>query len=172
VQVTSLSDALRVKAAAGRGESLDVARRANAYQTRTRAVTRRMMATISELSMYQATALKYKAEKEAAAQEVDEARRRLADGEAPSADAEREWERLLREDDVAARMREAAAAARALLEAKGAAPHTDAEPRPAAYIPEKLGIPKPYGGFAPFKPAEPGATMRHIRKPEIPEVII
>ena len=50
---------------------------------------------------------------------------------------------------------------------------TTAEPRPNAYIPEddaELPIPRPYGSHAPFKPAEPGSTMRHIRKP-IPKPI-
>lgn len=40
-----------------------------------------------------------------------------------------------------------------------------AEPRPTAYIPDDLGIPKPYGLSAPFKPSELGTTMRHIRMP-------
>ena len=43
-----------------------------------------------------------------------------------------------------------------------------AEPRPNAYIPDneaELPIPRPYGSHAPFKPQEPGTTMRHIRKP-------
>lgn len=47
-----------------------------------------------------------------------------------------------------------------------------AEPRPNAYIPEDLGIPKPYGGFGPFKPSAPGSTMRHMRKPAPSEVVI
>ena len=45
---------------------------------------------------------------------------------------------------------------------------TTAEPRPNAYIPDhdsQLPIPRPYGKHAPFKPAESGSTMRHIRKP-------
>jgi hypothetical protein len=45
---------------------------------------------------------------------------------------------------------------------------TTADPRPNAYIPEdeaELPIPRPYGSLAPFKPSEPGSTMRHIRKP-------
>ena len=45
---------------------------------------------------------------------------------------------------------------------------TLAEPRPNAYIPQsdtELPLPKPYGSQAPFKPSQPGATMRHIRKP-------
>ena len=50
---------------------------------------------------------------------------------------------------------------------------TTAEPRPNAYIPDddsELPIPRPYGKHAPFKPNEPGTTMRHIRKP-IPKPI-
>ena len=42
---------------------------------------------------------------------------------------------------------------------------TLAEPRPNAYIPQsdtELPLPKPYGSQAPFKPSQPGATMRHI----------
>lgn len=45
--------------------------------------------------------------------------------------------------------------------------YTTAVARPSAYIPETdlLPLPKPYGAQAPFKPSQPGATMRHIRKP-------
>ena len=45
---------------------------------------------------------------------------------------------------------------------------TTAEPRPNAYVPQndtELPLPKPYGRLAPFKPQEPGSTMRHIKKP-------
>jgi hypothetical protein len=42
---------------------------------------------------------------------------------------------------------------------------TTAEPRPTAYIPEDMAIPQPYGAMAPFKPSEPGSTMRHIKMP-------
>ena len=45
-----------------------------------------------------------------------------------------------------------------------------AEPRPNAYIPDDIGIPKPYGALAPFKPTELGATMRHIRRPQPREI--
>lgn len=47
-----------------------------------------------------------------------------------------------------------------------------AEGRPNAYIPEDLGIPKPYGGFAPFKPSEASSTMRHIQLPRPREIVI
>ena len=45
---------------------------------------------------------------------------------------------------------------------------TTAELRPNAYLPDQQGelpIPRPYGAHQPFKPSEPGASMRHIRKP-------
>ena len=43
-----------------------------------------------------------------------------------------------------------------------------AETCPNAYVPQtdtELSLPKPYGSQAPSKPSQPGATMRHIRKP-------
>ena len=56
--------------------------------------------------------------------------------------------------------------------APAAAVRTTAEARPNAYIPDELGIPKPYGALAPFKPTEAGTTMRHIRMPNPPEIEI
>ncbi len=49
---------------------------------------------------------------------------------------------------------------------------TTAEPRPNAYIPDDIGIPKPYGKYAPFKPQEAGSTMRHTRAPVQREIEI
>lgn len=50
---------------------------------------------------------------------------------------------------------------------------TAAEPRPSAYIPDEgVGIPKPYGAHAPFKPSEVGSTIRHIRVPQIKQIEI
>lgn len=47
--------------------------------------------------------------------------------------------------------------------------YTTAEVRPNAYIPESdlLPLPKPYGAQPPFKPSQPGANMRHFRKPTV-----
>lgn len=38
------------------------------------------------------------------------------------------------------------------------------------YLTLLIEIPKPYGVFAPFKPSEPGASMRHVVKPKIREI--
>ncbi|XP_026533031.1 coiled-coil domain-containing protein 146 [Notechis scutatus] len=53
--------------------------------------------------------------------------------------------------------------------------HTTAEQRPNAYIPDDenvLPLPRPYGSLAPFKPSEPSANMRHIRKPIVKPIEI
>lgn len=39
---------------------------------------------------------------------------------------------------------------------------TTAQPRPQAYVPEQLGIPKPYGCYALFAPSGPGGALRHM----------
>jgi hypothetical protein len=49
---------------------------------------------------------------------------------------------------------------------------TACQPRPGAYIPDDIGIPKPYGTHAPFKPSETGSTMRHIRLPQPKQIEI
>ena len=180
-EVTTLTQKLRNRAGDGREGTLKLAQRVNEFQGRIRDITRRMMATVSELSMYQATAMKLQQEKNVKKTELEEARWRVAHGQPPSEDAEREWFRL--EQAQLAR-----AEARLMGRSQGnlavggqeeddmvvptVAVRTTAEPRPNAYIPDDLGIPKPYGGLAPFKPIEAGATMRHIRAPNPPEIEI
>ena len=89
--------------------------------------------------------------------------RNLDEGLPPTEDIEHEWRRYEAEMD---RRGTQAYQKQALQESVPAQlTHTTAEPRPNAYIPDDIGIPKPYGALAPFKPTELGATMRHIRRP-------
>lgn len=171
-EVSSLADRLRQQAAEGRSDTLELAKKVNDYQQRIRAITRKMMATVSELSMYQASALKLQSEKHDLASEVDSAADNLDKGQAPTEEAEREWYRMERDRLAEVERRSQKVAKAEENTSAQAVTRTTAEPRPNAYIPEELGIPKPYGGYAPFKPTEPGSTMRHIRKPEPREIII
>ncbi len=44
---------------------------------------------------------------------------------------------------------------------------TTAPPRVGQYIPVGgMGLAKPYGSHAPFKPSEIGSNARHIKKPQ------
>ncbi|EFJ42885.1 coiled-coil protein required for normal flagellar motility [Volvox carteri f. nagariensis] len=171
-EITSLSDKLRVQAAEGRADTLELAKRVNEYQSKLRAVTRKIMATVSELSMYQASALKLGAEKEELESAVSLAAQRLEAGEPPTDDTEREWARIERERQTLEILADERKAIADALDGHTSQVQSTADPRPNAYIPENLGIPKPYGSFAPFKPQEPGSTMRHIRKPVPKEIVI
>lgn len=168
-EVGSLSERLRVQAVEGRGETLDIARTVNEYQSRIKSVTRKLMACVSELSMYQATGMKLEQEREARAAELQEAHERLEQGEPPTDDAEREWSRMERKREARLQM-----VARAQEEARAnfGDVQTTAVPRPNAYLPEQIALPRPYGAMAPFKPTEPGSTMRHIVKPQPREIEI
>ena len=134
-----------------------------------------MMATVSELSMYQATAMKLQQTKHDREMELEDAKWRLQQGQAPTEAAEHAWYRTERER---LRKREAAQSGGASSQrmSDGMVPaaivRTTAEPRPNAYIPDEIGIPKPYGALAPFKPMQQGATMRHIKRPKPREIEI
>ncbi|CAG9467664.1 unnamed protein product [Pedinophyceae sp. YPF-701] len=173
-EVSALAERLQLQAVEGRQESLDLAKKANAYQHRLRDVTRKMMAAVSELSMFQASALKLEADKESLTQLLGVAHRRLEQGLAPTEDAEREWYRRERERQVAEEMRARGEefAKQQELEALGLV--TTAEQRPNAYIPEDdpIGLPKPFPLHPPYKPTPLGATARHIRQPKPREIVI
>jgi chromosome segregation ATPase len=165
-EVTVLTERLRDQALQRRDASKTLSNTLGDLQTKIRDVTKKMLATVSELSMYQATALRLQQEKVSREEMLEEAKWKISHGEAPTEDAAKEWARMERKRV----MREEAATARAeslrLLEAGGEGmARTTAEARPTAYIPDELGLPKPYGGSAPFKPTELGSTMRHIRMP-------
>eukprot|EP00741_Cyanophora_paradoxa_P004850 tig00000836_g4705.t1 len=178
-EVSTLSDRLRREAADGRLDTLELAKKVNEFQAKIKTMTKRMMATVSELSMHQATAMKLQQEKHDREISVEEARWRLDNGQPPTEDAEREWyrmerDRMLRREAALRKQEEAALLGAA--EGDAMVPthvtRTTAEPRPNAYIPDEIGIPKPYGSQAPFKPSDLAAQGRYYRKPQAREIII
>ena len=110
-------------------------------------------------------------EKSAREELLEAAKWKLSHGEAPTEDSIRDWNRMERK-----RLNATEAAMHQGDELRLMQPNTmaktTAEPRPTAYIPDEMGIPKPYGGSAPFKPTELGSTMRHIRMPNPKEIEI
>jgi len=168
-EVGSLSERLRFQAVEGREETLDIAKTVNEFQARIKNITRKLMACVSELSMYQATAMKLEQEKAAREAEVAAAKQRLEEGLPPTDDAETEWRRMLRKREM--HMESIQRRANELRQAQGDL-QTTAVPRPNAYLPEDIALPRPYGQMAPFKPTEPGSTMRHTVKPQPREIEI
>jgi hypothetical protein len=173
-EVTSLTDKLRMQAAESRGPTLMLAQKVNETQSQIREVIRKMMATVSELSMYQATTMKLENQKLEIQQTLQEARERISKGQPPTEAATKEWFRLERH-----RMRrkeieiEKQRTSEALQDtATGVLARTTAIPRPNSYITETLGLPKPYGTHQPFRPTLQGASMRHIRNPVPKDIVL
>jgi len=167
-EVSNLANRLRAQALEGRGETLELAKRVNDFQVRIKTTTRRMMATVSELSMYQASAMKLTQENQARDDSLQAQQANLDGSLPPSEGIEMEWQRF--EQDLDRRANEAAARNVLAETAPPQLTQTTAEPRPNAYIPDDIGIPKPYGALQPFKPSELGTTMRHTRKPQPREI--
>lgn len=90
-QVTTLTRQARQEAQDGRDGTLQLAQKVNDLQSKIKDMTRKMMATVSELSMYQASALKLEQEKNVLEETLESARERLDEGMPPTADAETEW---------------------------------------------------------------------------------
>jgi uncharacterized coiled-coil DUF342 family protein len=166
-EVTALSDKLRQQAVDGRQGTMELSQKVNVFQARIKEVTRKMMATVSELSMYQATAHKLRAERDEACDRSMTARERLNEGVAPTDFADLEFEKM--QSVMLQKQVDGQAAAQRKQEEEimnSNFTRTTAEPRVNAYIPEDdRGLPKAYGNNAPFKPTIGGSSMRHIRKP-------
>lgn len=166
-EVTALSEKLRSQALDGRQGTMDLSQKVNTFQSRIKDVTRKMMATVSELSMHQATAHKLQNERDAACERAILARENLQNGEAPSLEADAEFQKMLQVEHQRELDRQASIQRKQEEEVMNSNfTRTTAEPRVNAYIPDdEHGLPKAYGVNAPFKPTTQGASMRFIRKP-------
>merc|ERR1712151_1295595 len=90
-EVTALSDKLRAQAMDGRQGTMELSQKVNVFQSRIKDVTRKMMATFSELSMHQATAHKLAKERDEACERSMTARERFNAGQAPTDTADADF---------------------------------------------------------------------------------
>jgi chromosome segregation ATPase len=167
-EVSRLCARAKKKADTGKEDTLSLAKKVNDFQSRIKQTTRKMMAIVSELSMNQAKSLQLQQAVKEREAELEQCRLRMERGEYPNEEIEREWKKMeaaaQRKDTEKQWQRQTNEEMEQYELANGV--YTTAEPRPNAYIPEgELPLPKPYGAHAPFKPSEPGAAMRHLRKP-------
>ena len=146
------------EAASGRAESLELAKTVNDLVTKIQSAEETTKSTVSELALCQARSEALALEADVLKRRLVEARERVARGEAPDEESEKRWARELAG------------------EAHSADDDDDddgydgygAPPRPNAYVPtdeKSLGVPRPYGKFAPFKPTDVAGNLRHYRKP-------
>jgi chromosome segregation ATPase len=166
-EITNLSEKLRGQALEGRQSSLELSEKVNDFQVRLKELTRKMMATISELSMFQATSLKLQQEKDGLEHVVEEAVERIQQGLPPAPETEVEYQKMVRDKDRYQQEREIRIQRDAFEKSMPPfAVKTTAMPRVQQYVPVGgMGLPKPYGSNAPFRPSDVGTNIRHIKKP-------
>uniref|UniRef100_UPI0037E79539 coiled-coil domain-containing protein 146 n=1 Tax=Semicossyphus pulcher TaxID=241346 RepID=UPI0037E79539 len=170
-QVTRLSKPLSEQAENCQQDRLSLAKKLNELRAHIIDTNHRMMAVSAELSMKQAVALALQQEIKEKELQMDRCQQQLEQGLPPCPEIEEEWRRMLR--DKKRRQRDKEERERLAEEEEWNrlpnGEYTTAEIRPNAYIPQTNGLPlpKPYGAQAPFKPSQPGANMRHIRKPTL-----
>merc|ERR1711892_94329 len=168
-QIERLVVKLEGRADDGKTPALELSRQLNAAQSQLNARTRTVMARVAELSMMKYKLLDSEQERSKLQEQLEDAYVRLEKGLAPTMDAQQEWKRFLdRQMDKEIQQERLTELTEGLYPLGGEGYVTTARPRPTAYIPKdgSLPIPRPYGALAPFKPTQPGSTMRHTRKPE------
>lgn len=175
-QVGRLSKRIQIKADNSNEDTLHLAKKVNELQAQIRKRSRKMMAVVAELSMRKAECMGLQQEIKEKELQLDLCQKHVEQGLPPSDSIENEWLRHLQDQH----RRLADAERKAMLAEEDEwnqlpnGVYTTAELRPNAYIPidDPLPVPKHYGALAPFKPTEPGANIRHIRKPKIKPIEI
>ena len=175
LEISALSNALRVKAAESRADTLELARSVVSAQSKLRQKQRETEALAAELAMYVASAGQFGEILGNIQSALSVAKENVENGLPPDEDAQREWSRVVRYEAVAARMSQQKQAEHDLLENKPppedpfeeSNQQENAASRPNAYIPSHKyaeGVPMPYGKNAPFKPGKSPLALRHYRK--------
>ncbi len=180
-QLTSECDDLLTKIATQKKpkKSINLVSRVSGANARLREATRRRLSTISELSMYQAMAVKFEQENEKNDTELSsEGCNPIEQGDEPFRKTEEykkqnhyHRQRTVTELTTNKKDKKVSVGSFTRRQIRLGVPHinsinTTAKVRPNAYIPDndKIGIPKPYGPSAPFKPSFlPVAVQRRIR---------
>lgn len=147
----------------GKMPALELARQINAAQSQLKARTRTTMARVAELSIVKTKLIDSERDRVRLTELLEDSIIRMERGLPPNEAAELEWLRYCRKEnrnksDDAEQEEDLYPISDGM---------TTAVPRPNAYIPKdgSLPLPRPYGALAPFKPTQPGSTMRHFRKP-------
>ena len=104
-EITNLSEKLRKQALEGRKGTLELAEKINDFRAKTTELSRKMLSTVAEVAMYQATAMKLERDKQRMEEIIAQANERINKGLPPIDDIENEWEKLERREIIAQEIR-------------------------------------------------------------------
>eukprot|EP00056_Hartaetosiga_gracilis_P008791 m.126416 g.126416 ORF g.126416 m.126416 type:complete len:887 (+) comp12993_c1_seq1:61-2721(+) len=159
-ETEKLCDRAQSRVHTRREDVTNVAQARSRHNKRLQDLGKKLMATVSELSMYQAQAMQYEQQLSLLKEEIAEAQRRMDEGFAPTDEAAEEWEKM----QLQSVQRERAAHQQRTREEEELG---QGQPRPTAYMPDAEGtlpIARPFGTHAPFKPTAPPAHLRHFKR--------
>ncbi len=98
-QVCRLTDRITNKVVTSKDDTLLLAKNVNEIQGKIKDVTRKMMATVSELSIAQAGAITLQEEVKTKELELEQCYVRMDKGEAPSEEMQHEWMRMIAQEE-------------------------------------------------------------------------
>lgn len=189
-ETNRLVERVRAQVNSGKEEKAKVNKTVADTKTKIKDTTRKMMALVSEVSMYQGKCIKQQQEVHEQRLDIEQGRKRLGRGDAPSEEVLKEWEqqerRLLQQQQQSRDLRDlgigssapSASDTKALV--VGRVAHTTtgfreladgtrtlAELRPNAYVGDgDGGTAVPFGRTAPFRPHHPSSNLRHYSMPQ------
>lgn len=171
VEVTELAERIGAHAERGKTFTLALAKEVNGRQCDIRKESRSMMATVSELSLYQASSIQLQRQVQYLESVVRDAEERLRNGDAPFAEAEEEYLRLKQRNE---RYRESVQRQQEEMEdfnvASMGIKRSTAMVRPNAYIPDNdaIGLSKPFNAsFLPYRPSHPPPAILYALNPPV-----
>lgn len=154
-EVTDLTEKLEKRSESGKSQTQKTAQKISHYQGEIRNMNRKTMAIVSELSMYQATAIKLEEEKTTQEDLLTSSQKLFERGKAPNEQAANEFNMLQRQYRSLEKspLQKLGDSNRKNFPTNNAI-RTTAEPRPTAYIPEDdaIGVPKPVSLCRRFYP--------------------
>eukprot|EP00826_Nyctotherus_ovalis_P011435 TRINITY_DN1297_c0_g1_i7.p1 TRINITY_DN1297_c0_g1~~TRINITY_DN1297_c0_g1_i7.p1 ORF type:complete len:252 (-),score=105.62 TRINITY_DN1297_c0_g1_i7:2141-2896(-) len=100
-EITNLSEKLRKQALEGRKGTLELAEKINDFRAKTTELSRKMLSTVAEVAMYQATAMKLERDKQRMEEILTQASERALQGLPPTDDVDNEWEKQERREAIA-----------------------------------------------------------------------
>mmetsp|Transcript_6304 Transcript_6304/g.9167 ORF Transcript_6304/g.9167 Transcript_6304/m.9167 type:complete len:974 (+) Transcript_6304:163-3084(+) len=172
-EVQKASDSLRGMAVTSRDQTFDLAVGVNDIQAKIRETNSKMMATLSELSIYQANLMALESRNTQLQSNLEKGMQRLQEGKAPHEALKAEYEKY---KELQAKRKEQIRSIHLkqdlLRNQPASVTRTTAIQRPTAYIPDnEFAVPQPYL-MKPMMFQETSANMRHYTKPKTKKIII
>jgi hypothetical protein len=167
-EINDIAEKLRKQALDDRAKNIDISEKMNEFELKLNDITRKIIASASELSMFKAMLLKLEKEKEYKEENLEKATERFKNNEPPTDDCMEILEKrnrleFQRGEYIQKRKKEVIDKENLPIEI----PLRNApEERYKEYVDGKTGLPKAYGKYSPFAVKPTPSNLRFFRNPK------